>query len=193
MIANSFGFGASEVPGLLSPAGIFQLRDLKGQPIDYYDLGSGMNLIRLRPAMAPNWKLQDLNGKNVQLSDFKGKVVVLNFWATWCPPCKAELPDLIQLQREFGHKGAIVLGVSVDSLSPQEVQAFATKIGINYPIVIGTDGLSEQYGANIGIPITYIIDSNGLVVALNLGLLNKQAAEVMINQLLANPRSTKKT
>jgi len=191
LIANSFRLGASEKPD--APTGKFQLRDLKGQLINFDDVGMGMNLIRVQPTLAAKWQLRDLNGKSVQLSDFKGKVVVLNFWATWCPPCKAELPDLIHLQREFSHKGAIVVGISVDSLSPSGVLAFTRKIGINYPIVMGTEELSEQYGAVYGIPITYVIDRNGTIIAINPGLLNKQAVELMINQLLANSRSTEKT
>ncbi len=193
LIINSFRLVASEVPGLLSPAGKFQLRDLKGHLISFDDVGMGQNLIRVQPALAVNWQLRDLDGKSVRFSDFKGKVVVLNFWATWCPPCKKELPDLIQLQREFGRRSAVVVGVSVDSVSTKEVQSFATKIGINYPVIMGTDELSEQYGADNGIPITYIIDSAGVIIAVNPGLLDRQATELIINQLLVNPQPTKKT
>ena len=82
---------------------------------------------------APSLQLQNLEGKWVRLSDFKGKVVVLNFWATWCWPCREEIPDLVSLQKEYAARGLVVLGVSMDEGDPARVASFAKKFGINYP------------------------------------------------------------
>ena len=90
-----------------------------------------------RPADRPGWQLQSLEGKPVQLADFKGKVVVLNFWATWCPPCRAEIPDLVSLQQQYAARGLVVVGISMDEGGPAGVASFV-KTGINYPVVNGT-------------------------------------------------------
>ncbi len=113
---------------------------------------------------APGWQLQDLQGKSVKLSDFKGKVVLLNFWATWCPPCREEIPDLVSLQKQYAAQGLVVLGVSMDEGGPARVAAFAKKYAINYPVVMGTDEVSDAYGGIQVLPTTFIIDRKGNVV-----------------------------
>ncbi len=122
---------------------------------------------------APAWKLQDLDGKTVQLSDFKGKVVVLDFWATWCPPCRAEIPDFIALQNQYRDKGLVVVGVSLDQGGPGVVSSFAKSQGMNYPVVMGTDDVAALYGDIQAIPTTFVIDRSGKVVAKHEGETDK--------------------
>jgi peroxiredoxin len=120
----------------------------------------------LRPietaGMAPGFTLTDINGKSVSLSDFRGKVVILDFWATWCPPCKQEIPDFISLQKEYGPRGLQVVGVALDE--PGKVQAFARQNGMNYPVLLGTQDLASKYGGIRGIPTTFVIDKTGKLV-----------------------------
>lgn len=111
---------------------------------------------------APAFTLKDISGKNVSLADFKGKVVVLDFWATWCPPCRKEIPDFISIQNEYGARGVQVVGIALDELP--KVQAFARSNGMNYPVLMGNDAITAQYGGIEGIPTTFIIDRKGKIV-----------------------------
>jgi cytochrome c biogenesis protein CcmG/thiol:disulfide interchange protein DsbE len=135
-------------------------------------------------ASAPAWKLQDLDGKTVQLSDFKGKVLVLDFWATWCPPCRAEIPGFIALQNEFRDKGVVVVGVSLDQGGTGVVSSFAKAQGMNYPVVMGTDDVAAQYGDIQAIPTTFVIDRSGKVVAKHEGETDQATFEGEINKAL---------
>jgi peroxiredoxin len=135
---------------------------------------------------APAWTLKDLNGKSVSLSDFKGKVVVLDFWATWCPPCREEIPHFIELQNEFKDKGVTVVGVSLDSTGPADVAQFVKANGMNYPIVMGDEQTATAYGADQGIPTTVVIDGRGNIVATHLGLADKDTFESDIKKALAD-------
>jgi thiol-disulfide isomerase/thioredoxin len=110
---------------------------------------------------APDFMLKDLSQKKVKLTDFKGKVVVLNFFATWCPPCRAEIPELNKLYRLHKEKGLVVLGVSLDmDLPPQGVTTFVKDMKINYPVLMGTADLAEKYQVN-GVPTTILINREG--------------------------------
>ncbi len=110
---------------------------------------------------APGFKLYNILSTNqITLSQFQGKVVVLNFWATWCPPCKAEIPDLIRIQKEFSND-VVVIGVSVDRESPDYVAGFSEELGINYPVVMADSKLINLYGGIRAIPTTFIIDQDG--------------------------------
>jgi len=112
---------------------------------------------------APDWQLPGLDGKTVKLSDFKGKVVVLNFWATWCPPCRKEIPDLIALHKKHGND-LVVVGVSLDENGPAAVKSFVAKNGINYPVVMGDQRTASAYGGITAIPTTFVIDREGRIV-----------------------------
>ena len=114
--------------------------------------------------VAPRLQLQSIEGKTVRLSDYKGKVVVLNFWATWCPPCREEIPDLVSLQKQYAARGVVVLGVSMDEGGPAKVARFAKKYGINYPVVMGDEKTSENFGGIQVLPTTFIIDREGNIV-----------------------------
>lgn len=133
---------------------------------------------------APAWKLNGLDDKAVQSSDFKGKVVVFNFWATWCPPCVREIPDFVEVQKEFKDKGVVFVGVSVDKPrskdkkdveeNKKKVKAFVEKMKINYPIVWGDKKVDKDYGGITGIPQTYVIDKKGVIRASHLGMISKK-------------------
>ena len=133
---------------------------------------------------APAWELKNLDGKSVKLSDFKGKVVILDFWATWCPPCRAEIPNFVALQKQYGDKGLQVVGISLDQGGVNPVAAFAKGQGINYPIVMGDEDVAHQYGDIQGIPTTFVIDPKGNIVEKHVGFTEKTAFEDEIKKLL---------
>ncbi len=133
---------------------------------------------------APAWTLQNLEGKSVKLTDFKGKVVVLNFWATWCPPCREEIPDLIALQKQYAAQGVVVVGVSMDEGDAAPVARFAKKMGINYPVVMGKPETAEAYDGIQVLPTTFIIDRQGNVVDGLQGATDRAGFEAKIKPLL---------
>ncbi len=139
----------------------------------------------LRADPAPSWTLKNLDGQPVSLSDFKGKVVVLDIWATWCPPCRAEIPHFIELQNEWKDKDVTIIGMSVDSTGPADVAKFASDNGMNYPIVMADGATASAYGADQGIPTTVVIDKKGNIVATHLGLTDKDVFEDEIKKALA--------
>ena len=125
---------------------------------------------------APVWELKDLDGKLVKSSDFDGKVVILDFWATWCPPCKAEIPGFIELQKKYGEKGLVVVGVSLDERGPSVVKQFMSQFGMNYPVVMGNIQTMEDFGGK-AIPTTFVIDRSGKIVAKHVGFASKETFE----------------
>jgi thiol-disulfide isomerase/thioredoxin len=136
----------------------------------------------LTSSKAPAWELKDPDGKLVKSSDFEGKVVILDFWATWCPPCKAEIPGFIELQKEYGEKGLVVVGVSLDEQGPSVVKQFMDQFGINYPVVMGNTNIMEDFGGK-AIPTTFVIDRSGKIVAKHVGFASKQTFEKEITPL----------
>jgi thiol-disulfide isomerase/thioredoxin len=110
---------------------------------------------------APDFALQSLDGKTAHLSDYRGKAVVLNFWATYCGPCKEEMPWLIEFQKQYGPKGLVVVGIAMDD-PPSPVRKFAQKIGVNYPILLGNQKLADQYWVK-ALPASIFIDRNGKI------------------------------
>lgn len=140
----------------------------------------------LHAGPAPAWSLKDLDGKTVNLADFKGKVVVLDIWATWCPPCRAEIPHFIELQNEWKDKGVVIVGLSVDSTGAADVAKFVKDHGMTYPIVMDDGTTSSAYGADQGIPTTVVIDKKGNIVASHLGLTERSVFEDDIKKALAN-------
>jgi peroxiredoxin len=135
-------------------------------------------------SLAPAWKLRDLDGKTVSSDDFKGKVVILDFWATWCPPCRAEIPGLIDLQKTYGKQGLMVVGVSVDQGGTDVIKSFVEKFGMNYPVLVADDKVQQAFGGFDAIPVTLVIDRQGRIVKRHLGLTEKDEFEAEIKPLL---------
>ncbi len=132
---------------------------------------------------APAWILKAPDGKDKKSTEHEGKVVVLNFWATWCPPCVAEIPDFIEIQKEFGEKGLTFVGVSLDA-SPVPVKKYVKRTKVNYPVVMGTPEMVQDYGNPSGIPQTYVIDKDGIIRMSHMGKISKQALLASVKPLL---------
>jgi thiol-disulfide isomerase/thioredoxin len=132
---------------------------------------------------APNFTLPGLSGKDISLSQFKGKVVFLDFWATWCDACREEIPDLIRLYQEKNPKGLVVLGVSVDALGKSVVQPFVNQAQIPYPVVIAGDHVPAGYDIS-GLPTAFLIDKNGIVRHEYIGAVSYEDVVKDINSLL---------
>lgn len=134
---------------------------------------------------APNFTLYTLDGEEVKLSDYLGKVVILDFWATWCPPCRKGIPDLISIQNEY-KDDLVVIGISLDQPGTQdELVLFIESFGINYPIVLGNIEVSAAYGNIQAIPTSFIIDQKGNIINKHIGLVPKSTLVEEINLLLS--------
>jgi len=133
---------------------------------------------------APDFTLTALDGSKVRLSDFRGKAVLLNFWATWCPPCKVEMPWFADLQKQYGKDGLVVLGVAMDDAGPEVIAKFASEMGVNYPVLLGTDQVSDDYGDVQYLPTTFSINRNGTIVDKITGLLDRKNIEEAVQKAL---------
>jgi len=120
--------------------------------------------------LAPDFDLQTLDGKSLKLSDLRGKAVLLNFWATYCGPCKIEMPWFVELQKEYGPQGFQIIGVAMDDASNEEIAKFAKEMGVNYPILIGKDSVANSYGGVSVLPTTFFVDRDGKITAREFGL-----------------------
>jgi len=134
---------------------------------------------------APSFTLQDLNGKTVSLSDFKGKVVILDFWATWCPPCVVEIPHFIELYKQYKDQGFAMVGISLDREGIGVVESFARKYQVNYLILMADSQVANAYGGITGIPTTFVIDPAGNIRQKYIGYRDKAVFEADIKALLA--------
>lgn len=130
---------------------------------------------------APDFKLTDIGGNKVSLSDFKGKAVILNFFASWCPPCREEIPDFIKLQSAYEKNGFTMVGVALVSL--RDASNFAKKVGINYPVLIDDGMVSNEYGPVRSIPTTFIIGKDSKIVKVYIGYRPKEVFENDIKEL----------
>ena len=135
---------------------------------------------------APNFSLNDIYGRLVTLNQFKGKVVLLDFWATWCSPCRREIPHLIELYKEYKGQPFTLIGIALDEGGVSEVKPFVKKYHINYPIVIGDTNVQRIYGGIQGIPTKFLIDKKGIIVKQYVGDMsrNMEGIEKKIKSLL---------
>jgi cytochrome c biogenesis protein CcmG/thiol:disulfide interchange protein DsbE len=130
---------------------------------------------------APDFTLKDIKGKNVKLSSFKGKVIILDFWATWCPPCRAEIPSFVELQKQYQKKGLSIIGIALDD--NEKVKKFAGDYGINYTLLIGSEKVQNQYGGVTAIPTTFVIGKDFKIKKQYVGLIGKEVFEKDILEL----------
>jgi len=140
--------------------------------------------------VAPDFSLKDADGRAVRLSEYRGKVVLLDFWATWCGPCKIEIPWFMQLERENKDRGFAVLGVAMDDEGWSAVKPFLKDMAVNYRVVMGDDKTADQYGGIEALPTTFLIDRNGRVAFKHEGLASKKDFQDAIEKLLQIPIAT---
>ena len=133
---------------------------------------------------APQLEVTDINGRRVRLSDYKGKVVLINFWATWCPPCRAEMPDLVRLQREHGKDGLQIIGITYPPERRARVRRFARSLKVNYPIILGTREMKARFSSEETLPLTVVINRDGKVSDIISGILLRQEFDEKIKPLL---------
>lgn len=133
---------------------------------------------------APEFTLKDGQGRDVSLSDFRGKVVLLNFWATWCGPCKIEMPWFVEFQRKYKDQGFSVVAVSLDEEGWDVVRPFAEDLKLNFPVLLGDDALAEKFGGVQALPTTFIIDKEGRIYSTHMGLVSMSDYEDEIKKLL---------
>lgn len=116
---------------------------------------------QLMGAIAPDFELAALDGNHVKLSSLRGKAVLLNFWATYCGPCKVEMPWFVELQKEYGPQGFQIVGVAMDDASTDDIASFAKEMGVNYPILLGKEAVGLSYGGVNVLPTTFFLDRQG--------------------------------
>jgi peroxiredoxin len=133
---------------------------------------------------APQFELRDVSGRNVRLSDYKGKVVLINFWATWCPPCRAEMPDLIRLQREHAKQGLQIIGITYPPQTRARVRRFARSLKVNYPILLGNRQIKARFSSDETLPLTVVINRDGTVSEIISGILLREEFDQKIKPLL---------
>lgn len=145
------------------------------------------------PTAAPTVAIQGLDGKEVTLQDYKGKVVLVNFWATWCEPCKVEIPWMIEFQQKYSPRGFTILGVSMDEDGKKAIQPFLDRerfdvggqqVPMSYPIFLGSDAIAEKFGGILGLPTTMLYNRDGKKVRTIVGLVNHDDLSKAIESLL---------
>lgn len=133
---------------------------------------------------APDFSLKDSDGRTVRLSDYRGKVVLLNFWATWCGPCRIEIPWFTDMERQNKDQGFAVLGVAMDDEGWEVVKPFLSELKVNYRVVVGNDETARKYGGIEALPTTFFIDRNGKIAAVHQGLVGRKEFDDGIRELL---------
>jgi len=133
---------------------------------------------------APDFTLESLDGKNVRLSDLRGKAVLLNFWATWCVPCKVEMPWLVELQGKYGPQGLQIVGVAMDDAAKEDIAKFAKDMGVNYPVLLGKEAVGDEYGGVPALPESFFISRDGKIVDRIIGLEGKADIEEAVKKAL---------
>lgn len=136
---------------------------------------------------APEFELPDSAGATVRMSDYKGKVVLLDFWATWCVPCKTEIPWFIEFAEKYKNDGLVVLGVSMDKEGWPVVKPFVESLKVNYPVLLGQKRTQYLYGDFQGLPVTFVVDRDQRVAGIHVGLARKKELEDQIRKLLQLP------
>ncbi len=134
-------------------------------------------------APAPEFSLKDIDGKTIDLASYKGKVVLVDFWATWCVPCQSEIPHFVDFQNNYGPQGYQTIGISMDD-GPEPVLAFYRKFKMNYPVVMGTEEVAKSYGGVLGLPVTFLIDREGKIATKYIGETETEKIRQRVEELL---------
>ena len=137
---------------------------------------------------AADFSLKSADGKSYELKKYRGKVVIVNFWATWCGPCRKEIPDFIEAYKKYKDKGLVIIGISVDKDGWSAVPPFIEESKINYPIVLANEQVVETYGGIEAIPSTFIVDKNGYIADQHIGMMSLKELETKLQPLLKTPR-----
>jgi cytochrome c biogenesis protein CcmG/thiol:disulfide interchange protein DsbE len=166
----------------------------QGELAEAGDAQAALNPLIGKPA--PQFSLEDLSGKKVSLGDYKGKALLINFWATWCGPCKVETPWIVDLRNQYAAKGFEVLGVSTDDIDRDDAKMFGTekkeiadfvqRMHMSYPVLIEGDKLSKPYGGLNAMPTSFFVDRNGKIVAATMGISSKDDIEANIKKALGS-------
>ena len=146
--------------------------------------GQGAAPLITKFSPAPDFTLQSLDGKSMSLSDLRGKAVLLNFWATWCGPCKIETPWLVELQNQYGSQGLQVVGVEMGDDGKDDIEKFTKDMGVNYPVLIGKEAVGDAYGGVPALPETFFIGRDGKIVDKIIGLKGKGEIEDSVKKAL---------
>jgi len=146
--------------------------------------GAGSPQRLTQSKVAPDFSLESLDGGTMRLSDLRGKAVLLNFWATWCGPCKIEMPWFVDLQNQYGSQGLQIVGVAMDDASKEDISKFAKDMGVNYPILIGKESVGDQYGGVPALPESFLISRDGKIVDKIIGLIGKAEIEDAVKKAL---------
>ncbi len=152
--------------------------------------GSDAPAIVGKSTPAPDFTLEKLDGGNLKLSDLRGKAVLLNFWATWCGPCKIETPWLVEMQNQYGNQGLQVVGVAMDDSGKDEISKFAKDMGVNYPVLLGKEAVGDEYGGVPALPESFFIGRDGKIVDRIIGLKGKAEIEDAIKKALKTEATT---
>ncbi len=143
-----------------------------------------------RPRRAPDFALQDVAGRPVRLSDFDGQVRLVDFWATWCAPCREEIPVFNQLQRDYGDRGFKLLAIAMDERPDKVVPPFVEEYRIGYSVLLGTEEVAEAYGPILGYPTKFLVDRQGRIAASFIGPVPKSVLETRIRSLLGEAHAS---
>lgn len=166
--------GLSTLGLVFAVVGVFWIGSPQGRSV----------LTETRRAPAADFSLQGLNGKTVKLSDYDGRIRIVDFWATWCPPCRAEIPHFKALTQKYGDRGLTVIGIALDQDGPEVVRAFAQEHSIPYPLVMGNAQTVRAYGGVRSIPTTFVIDQQGRIYKKYVGYRSQAVFEKDIQDLL---------
>jgi cytochrome c biogenesis protein CcmG, thiol:disulfide interchange protein DsbE len=147
---------------------------------------AGAQTVSLVGKKAPEFTRKDFSGARIDLAGFRGKVVLLDFWATWCASCQVEMPTFVQWQRQYGPRGLQVIGISMDD-DPALARRLSAKLQLNYPVAMGDEKFGQLYGGVLGLPLTYLIDKHGIVRAKFQGETDLKTIEKQLKTLLAEP------